>query len=274
MPLTLTITDPSNLTEAERMAVLTFCEIRVEKRDPEKIARSEPRDSVREMMQTIYVDQGPGEVPTATAKKIAAKIAEADNPATGATFIPPVPTLLIGNDPAKIFGGASTPSVPLPPSPAAPVVPSAASAIPPVSVPSAGASDAPAAPPNPTNALDSAGMPWDHRIHATTKTKNADGTWRQKRGVDGAMIAEVTEQNKRLIAIPAPIVSIMPAPTGMTFAELMDQVVKLINNGKLSLESANAACVPMGVTHLHQLDKRPDLIDAAWGRLRTAAGVA
>ena len=286
MPLTLTITDPHLLTEQERLAVLTFCGVRVEQRTAEKIAgaRSEPRDSVREVIAATV-----------------AQIDPADNPTAGVVPVPPVPTGVSVPPPAAtteiehkgeayipkvldaatIFGGAPTaaPSVPIPPSPSpVPAVPSAVSATGAASAPSAGGSDAPAAPPNPTNALDGAGMPWDHRIHATTKTKNADGTWRQKRGVDPALIVQVTEQNKRLMAIPAVVVPVPTAPvtpvaTGMTFLDLMDQVVKLINGGKLSLEAANAACLPMGVTQLHQLDKRPDLIDSAWTYLKTAARV-
>lgn len=38
---------------------------------------------------------------------------------------------------------------------------------------------------------DSNGLPWDERIHASSKALNADGTWRTKRGVDKALVAQV-----------------------------------------------------------------------------------
>lgn len=38
---------------------------------------------------------------------------------------------------------------------------------------------------------DSTGLPWDERIHASSKALNADGTWRTKRGVDKALVASV-----------------------------------------------------------------------------------
>lgn len=38
---------------------------------------------------------------------------------------------------------------------------------------------------------DSTGLVWDERIHASSKALNADGTWRTKRGVDKALVAEV-----------------------------------------------------------------------------------
>lgn len=34
--------------------------------------------------------------------------------------------------------------------------------------------------------LDSAGFPWDERIHAASKATNADGTWRKRRNLDDA----------------------------------------------------------------------------------------
>jgi hypothetical protein len=44
--------------------------------------------------------------------------------------------------------------------------------------------------PTPPDA-DANGLPWDERIHSGTKALNADGTWRTKRGVDKAFVAEV-----------------------------------------------------------------------------------
>lgn len=39
--------------------------------------------------------------------------------------------------------------------------------------------------------FDSAGMPWDERIHASSRATVADGTWRKKRGVSDELVAEV-----------------------------------------------------------------------------------
>lgn len=39
--------------------------------------------------------------------------------------------------------------------------------------------------------VDSEGMPWDERIHASTKSVIANGTWKLKRGVDQALVAQV-----------------------------------------------------------------------------------
>ncbi len=43
--------------------------------------------------------------------------------------------------------------------------------------------------------LDSAGVPWDERIHSSNKKKLAKGgTWQKKRGVEDALHAEITAQ--------------------------------------------------------------------------------
>lgn len=56
--------------------------------------------------------------------------------------------------------------------------------------------------------LDSNGIPWDERIHAGTKVKNNDGSWRNKRGVDAGLVTQVTAELKghaESLADPVPI---------------------------------------------------------------------
>lgn len=52
--------------------------------------------------------------------------------------------------------------------------------------------------------LDAKGFPWDNRIHAGTKRKNADGSWTAKRGVDPALVATVEAELRQVMgAAPA-----------------------------------------------------------------------
>jgi hypothetical protein len=44
--------------------------------------------------------------------------------------------------------------------------------------------------------LDADGIPWDERIHASSKAKVAGGTWRTKRGVDEAVYFQVKTELK------------------------------------------------------------------------------
>lgn len=65
---------------------------------------------------------------------------------------------------------------------------------------------------------DSAGMPWDGRIHASTRAKIAGGVWRLRRGVDDATVASVTAELRAAMAAPAlhstppPAVTLAPPP--------------------------------------------------------------
>lgn len=65
--------------------------------------------------------------------------------------------------------------------------------------------------------LDKNGIPWDERIHAGTKRKNADGTWSLKKGVDKELatqiIAEYQSAAPSAPAAPtAPSAPVPPAP--------------------------------------------------------------
>lgn len=41
---------------------------------------------------------------------------------------------------------------------------------------------------------DSQGLPWDERIHSSSRAINADGSWRQKRGVSELIVGQVTAE--------------------------------------------------------------------------------
>lgn len=58
----------------------------------------------------------------------------------------------------------------------------------------------------PLGGVDAEGYPWDERIHAGSRATVADGTWRKKRGVDEALVAEVRAEwdAKLRSAVPAP----------------------------------------------------------------------
>lgn len=102
-----------------------------------------------------------------------------------------------------------TPVATVPVVPAVPNVPSI-----PTNAPNATATvePTPEAPAHPAEAkgtteLDASGMPWDERIHASTKAKKDDGTWRMKRGVDAKLVEVVTQElHARMInSTPAPV---------------------------------------------------------------------
>lgn len=55
--------------------------------------------------------------------------------------------------------------------------------------------------------LDKNGIPWDERIHAGTKRKNADGTWSLKKGVDKELAAQIIAEYQSA----APVTTTVPA---------------------------------------------------------------
>lgn len=60
--------------------------------------------------------------------------------------------------------------------------------------------------------LDSAGQPWDARIHSGGKSTIADGTWRLKKGVDAALVDQVRAEHAGAPAAPAaPAIPTAPA---------------------------------------------------------------
>ena len=73
-----------------------------------------------------------------------------------------------------------------------------------------------AADPVTTPELDSAGLPWDERIHAGTKRQNADGSWTLKKGVDKELVAQVIEELKGTpVTTTAPATPAAPVKPGV-----------------------------------------------------------
>ena len=81
-----------------------------------------------------------------------------------------------------------------------------------------GSQGATAAAPAPTGLpvqieTDSSGLPWDGRIHAATKTKKVDGTWKAKKGADAAVIAQVEAELRQAMSVPfTPLNQAAPPP--------------------------------------------------------------
>ena len=126
----------------------------------------------------------------------------------------------------------------------------------------------------PEPVLDANGLPWDERIHAGTKTKTADGSWKKKRGVDPDVLKEIEQELRDLMSIPlggepltdvpAPVTDV---PTSMNYAEFLKAVSQLIIEGKTTLEKVNEACRDKGVQSMHLVGTREDLIPVIWKKI-------
>lgn len=114
---------------------------------------------------------------------------------------------------ASVFAGSAAPAAPLAPIPPAPPAPPAPVIIPPAP---------PAIPPAPGAPLtaaerDTAGVPYDARIHNKSRTKKQDGSWKLAKGIDPAVVAAVLAEIRGPLGIPvAPAVGMTtPSVTGV-----------------------------------------------------------
>ena len=167
--------------------------------------------------------------------------------------------------------------------------------------------EAPAPPPPaaegaPTVEVDSEGLLWDARIHATSKTRLAKGdTWKLKRGVDPALVEEVKAElraaNASAVAeafvapeVPAemaepsvpsvmteteapeaPATPAAEAEAPVTFETICNKVTDRANSQLLKQGELSAILAPFGVASLPDLNNYPDLfeqvsaeLDKAW----------
>lgn len=207
-------------------------------------------------------------------------IAHADRPDVGAPVAPPAP---LPDPAAAAFGGAVAQAAPLvaPPAMPAPPTPPAAPSAPTAVI-------APTAVPG-TVERDSTGLPWDARIHASTKTKVASGAWTAKRNVDPAFKAQV-EADLRGLPAPAaaapavpvapPAAPLAPAPVDMpqapaarTFAQYMAEIGGMFSARPVDAHNAmTAALAPHGMQHVGQLAGKPELIDTVDAAFKAALG--
>lgn len=165
--------------------------------------------------------------------------------------------------PAAVFAAVPVPPAPQPvPAPPAPII---AATGPQLVIPQVIEIESPK--------IDKSGLPWDERIHASTKGFTGDGLWRRKRGVSDSEYDGVTAQLRQLMNLPAPpanqlqedmktignaillaeagiavpaVATGIPAPAAVdnrkAYIDLVGQCGKAIAAGKLTKEDVNNAC--------------------------------
>lgn len=229
-------------------------------------------------------------------------------------------------DPAAIFGGATAPLAPSAPalstagavpSMTAPEVPPAISIPAPAPLPSvpspavpAPVQQAPAAPTTPATVvdLDSRGLPWDDRIHASTKAKVQDGSWKKKRGVGETYVLQVEAQLRGQPVMtptvpPAPVITPQPWPFAatdaaapevpstpaiptapqvvpsapvapaapsepVTFDQLMPRLTAAITSGVMPPTALQAACAAQGLASIVALQTQQQYVPLVWAALK------
>jgi hypothetical protein len=128
--------------------------------------------------------------------------------------------------------------------------------------------------------LDAKGLPWDARIHAGSKTQNADGSWRQRRNLnDPALVSRVEAELRAAMNVGAQPSTAQPATTVDTgvssassiptppttsgqldFAGFMKWYVPLVTAQAITVEQTAEILKTIPLASITMLGVRPDLI--------------
>ena len=190
-------------------------------------------------------------------------------------------------DPAAVFGGTpvadplpSNTTVPLPPVSIAPTTPI------PGPVSSVAAVE-----------LDVKGLPWDSRIHSSSKNKLANGCWKVARGKAPEYVAQVEAELMVARSVPiiateaatpfpqnvvpgphpgtvvaAPVVVPPPPPPPnadpVSFETLMTRISPQISAGVLPPQAVMEACKANGLQSVVGLQSSPQLVPLVWATLK------
>ena len=155
--------------------------------------------------------------------------------------------------------------------------------------------------------VDSEGLPWDARIHSSSRNLNADGSWRLRRNLNPDILTQVMAELKKTmgtrevmeqvnaplppsvtpVAAPAPPVVISPplppvtgisppvgaapiASGGNKFPSLMKGIVAMKTAGSLKDNQVKETLDAFNIPSLPMLMHRPDVID----EVAAALGIA
>ena len=100
--------------------------------------------------------------------------------------------------------------------------------------------------------LDSAGQPWNAELHASTKSKNADGTWKKRRGA-AQVATETVAQDGAATLVPtqsAPPVPPAPAAPTAPAEPIMPKIFALITSQIVTINQAVEAAQAEGFADL------------------------
>lgn len=110
--------------------------------------------------------------------------------------------------------------------------------------------------------VDVIGVPWDYRIHSSSKNKTADGKWKMKRNISEKTAEKINENNKTALAAPkldAPVVPPPPVQIDL-FPKFMTIITEAISRGKTNHLAINKMLQNYGIPDVISVNLRQDLI--------------
>jgi hypothetical protein len=126
--------------------------------------------------------------------------------------------------------------------------------------------------------VDSSGLPWDARIHSASRSLNADGTWRAKRGLNTDAKVQVEKELHQVMSIPSPPqpqqTQVPPPPPAsiveqtvdpeiaqrQAFMDLIGRTSAALAARKISEDQVTKICTSVGIANLPLLGLRLDLV--------------
>lgn len=165
-----------------------------------------------------------------------------------------------------------------------------------LTAPAAPAADAPApaapvAPAADAPSIDSKGLPWDERIHSSSKGLNADGTWRNRKNVPPTVRSKVEAELRGVVSAPAPLAQpslplppSAPAPVAPVAPSAYSELVQFLAehthseanpSGRLTVEWIASALTAYGVPggDLQNLAHNEDLTKTVHAAVKQALGL-
>jgi hypothetical protein len=143
--------------------------------------------------------------------------------------------------------------------------------------------------------IDSEGLPYDARIHSSSREKIKNGTWKIKRGTGETFIIQVKNELRSAMGAPVvagftpPVVDAWPFPTPnaapampppppiaqaapavQSFPDLARIVAGALNVGKITEPRVYEICMQSGLQGFHLLPTRPDLLPTVSANLMAA----
>ena len=97
-----------------------------------------------------------------------------------------------------------------------------------------------------TPELDASGVPWDPRIHATTKTRTAKDMWKKKRGIDDEVFNSVMAELQS---------------GGINHTQLLDKIISQVAEGLVSIFTVQDALTELGLQSINDASGNPDMIE-------------
>lgn len=109
--------------------------------------------------------------------------------------------------------------------------------------------------------LDKEGLPWDFRIHASTKTLIADGSWKLRRGVDPTEVESVKAQLKELMAVPQALVTDLHRGAATVSIPGLAEIVRPIS-GNVGIPAPTGYVVPQAqVDRAFEVDVEKEAVE-------------